>query len=634
MKMLAAANSNLLLGVLSFAILAFSLMVSDGYFSVDEFVYFLSAETFARDLSWVIVNGPERFVSDDLVFFNLVSGPNGVVSQYPVGSTLLASPLVYLFGIRGMILLNAVSAIGTILLTRSLARSFFRDNTIALASVLILVFCTFFIEFAFGIWPHALSTFLVLASIRLFLWALDEEPRNSTGLAVAAGLVLGLGFLVRTDAMLILPAFGAVAVLYAPRPIRFAVAGGVGLLPAFALAAWANWSKFGTPNPLSYGAAPGGISLGQHQVLIYLSIAVLALLFLARQVEWRSSWSKPAVVAGVAILALLWFLIPQAQSLLGRYGFGAYNLLADLRPTPDQRPGILSRGDGTVEFWQLPKKALGQSLPWLPILLLVYLRPWEGMRRRDLVFCLIALAFWTLPFLMLAWHGGLSSNMRYFHSVLPLIAILGAGALVNLVQQAGSASRPLAIGYVLGVLAVIGWTILGPAGLFGAHQMLSTYLLVALITVAVLVSAKRRLTPGLAKYAAGAFAVGLGASTVLGPVHDLALAQSHRAENRQTNAELSQFQAPSLFIGPPEDYAFQMGRPEGLLAHPAIGSPVDMNLIEDALDEGFDVYVSIRLLPDVLRQSARFEAKGTPLTSDEKPIVYRIGRVGDQGQDS
>ena len=632
MRKFATDYGNMLLGLISITILAFSFFGSDGFFLVDEFVYYLSAQNFADSSSWVIENGFDAFGSQNLVFFNLVAGPNGLVSQYPVGSTILGAPLVHVLGVRGLILVNAASAVGMIFLTRSVARSLFRDEVVALLATLLLVFCTYFVEFAIAIWPHALSSFLTLASIKLFLLALEAEPGRDWKLSGAAGLLIGLAFLVRTDALLIVPAFGAVAMLYCNRPVRFLAAGGIGLFPAFAVAAWANWHKFGNANPISYGAGSGGISVSQHQGMIYLSGALLALLVLARHVRWQSRWSKPVILGGVAGLAVLWYFIPSANSILNRYAFGAYNLLADLTLTPDRRAGVMSQGNGTVAFWGLPKKALGQSLPWLPALLWVFLRPWGSENRRSLLFCLIALALWTMPFFLLAWHGGLGSNMRYFHSILPLIAILGALAITQISTIAVSALRPLISGYALGIAAILVWTMFAPTGLFGAHQVLSTYVLLLVTITLLVVSISGATSPAVAKLAVGTIAVGLGVSTALGLIQDLSLSQLHRNENRWINDALAGLPTPSLIIGPPEDFAFQIPRPDGLLAYPAEGKPVDIDLIEKALDEGYDVYVSTWLLPGVLRRSDRLETKGEPLPSDEMQLIHQIDRVRNESQ--
>ena len=110
------------LALIGALILAGALLVSDGYFTVDEFVYVLGAQAMAQNMSLVIENGFDTYGSENLKVWNVVIGPAGLVSQYPVGTAVIGAPLLLLFGVRGLIVLNALAAVGTLFLTRSLAR--------------------------------------------------------------------------------------------------------------------------------------------------------------------------------------------------------------------------------------------------------------------------------------------------------------------------------------------------------------------------------------------------------------------------------------------------------------------------------------------------------------------------------
>ena len=87
----------------------------------------------------------------------MVNGPNGVAPQYPPGTAVLGAPLYGAFGIRGMILPNAVAAAATLWLVFALARRLTGDATLALGAVGLLAFDTYFLEYAYGIWPHAIA---------------------------------------------------------------------------------------------------------------------------------------------------------------------------------------------------------------------------------------------------------------------------------------------------------------------------------------------------------------------------------------------------------------------------------------------------------------------------------------------
>ncbi|MBT8474404.1 MAG: hypothetical protein KJO78_02930, partial [Alphaproteobacteria bacterium] len=477
-----------LLAALALMLVAAAFVVSDGYLLVDEFVYVLTAKAFGSGTPFFLENGTDRFSSPDLVFFNLVAGPNGLVSQYPVGTDIVAGPPVAMLGARGLIVVNALAAGATLFLTRAIAFRLYRDRGVALGAALILGLCSFLADYALAIWPHALGLFFCAAAILAALRALDAGAGADMGFAALAGLMAGAAALVRMDSILILPVLGAVLIVYAARPVRLALAGAVGLAPALALGSYANHLKFDTWNPISYGASNGGgIDLATHTGPIIALAAGLAVLAGLRQLTWRPEWRWPVVI-GIAVTgALLWALVPQVQSAAARYAFGFDTLIMDVRDVPDGRGGIIDRPDGTVSFWGLPKKALGQSLPWIAFLAVVFLRPW-GERRRAHLFCLAALGIWTLPFIMIAWHGGPGSSTRYFLGLLPILSTLGALALADLLALANRGVRPLVLGFGLGATLVLVWPLAGPGGYFGAHQVLPTYLLIAGFAVALIIS--------------------------------------------------------------------------------------------------------------------------------------------------
>ena len=111
--------------------------------------------------------------------------------------------------------------------------------------------------------------------------------------------------------------------------------------------------------------------------------------------------------------------------------------------------------DGTRSFWGLSKKALGQSLPWLGLLALL-LRPqlWQG-RSRSFTCALIFTALFMLPFLIRSWHGGMSSNMRYFLPALPVLSILAATLIHDLLDRDEARAANLIPAILLGSCYVV-----------------------------------------------------------------------------------------------------------------------------------------------------------------------------------
>ncbi|MEL6644637.1 MAG: glycosyltransferase family 39 protein [Pseudomonadota bacterium] len=591
-----------------------------GFISVDEFVYHLGARALVETGGFATSNGLETFDSSDLVFLNMVNGPNGLVPQYPVGSALVGAPFHAILGVRGLIVLNALAAVALLFVTRALVFELYGNQTVAIGAVLILALATYFADYAWAVWPHMPSALCVTLAALLFWRASGAEPPRDLRYAAIAGLVVGVGFLFRTDTFLIVPAFGVLALLYAKRPLQVGFAGLAGLLPALAVAAVANEIKFGTFNPVSYGTSGGATNLGRHLPALIVLGAGVASMGALRFVHWRSSWALPVLAALIAGLAAAWFTLPQAQNLLSRYAFGAWNLVADMRLSPDNRPGVQARGDGTVQFWGLPKKALGQSLPWLGLLLFVLLRPW-GERRKAHLFTLSALIIWTLPFFVLAWHGGLSSNMRYFLPILPLLAGVAALGLRDLARMADPNPRALLLGALGGTLAVFLWIAFGPAGYFGAHQILSLYAFLAVT----LIVATAALVPRIVPAAQIAAFFGLGMAAVYGPLQDVTNSWAYRDSTARTSLALADTPNPSVIYGPPSFLAFQIGRDAGLIAQTSIGAGPDIGFIQDALSKGYAVYMIEPRLDEVLVLDPNLQVMGDPIGEDAGFPLYRIG---------
>lgn len=612
------------LALIGALILAGALLVSDGYFTVDEFVYVLGAQAMAQNMSLVIENGFDTYGSENLKVWNVVIGPAGLVSQYPVGTAVIGAPLLLLFGLRGLIVLNALAAVGTLFLTRSLARRLYGDEAVALGAALILGLSTYFLEYAFGIWPHTISAFSVLLAMLLAWDALHVGGRRSVRLAVASGLVVGAGFLIRADTVLILPAIAALILLYAPRPILLLLAGGTGLLPTLIVASLTNQAKFGSYNPLSYGPSAGGVDPSTHFGAAVFVLLLLGLLILARHLTWRPGWRLPVLVGTAAGVALLCLVAPPIREALAQYLRGAVALFVDVRLVDDPRPGLVHRDDGTVLFWGLSKKALGQSLPWIGILALLIVRPWGAERRQSHLFCLLVLAIWTLPYVMISWHGGLGSNMRYFVPVLPLLAILGALFWGDVIRQSGRFYRPALLGPLLGFGMLLVWERLSTTGVVGAQQMLTSYALLGFFGLTLLTAGPDRLQPALSNLIQVAMTTSLGIATALGLLADPMVAQARRANIADTNRALAALPGPSLFYGPGEAFAFQAERPDGLIGMPT-DERVDPELFRRVLADGYRVYIDAPYLNTLLELAPDLESFGPVI---EQPVLdlYQLRR--------
>ncbi|MEM9047955.1 MAG: hypothetical protein AAGC92_04485 [Pseudomonadota bacterium] len=590
--------------VLALILVAGAALASPGLFIIDEVIYWLSALRMAETGSFTVIPAGGPIAHEALHLWLMTPGETGLVPQYPAGMALLGAPMVALFGAKGLILLNALAAAATVLLTYRFAHSVTGNAALALQAVLILVFASFFAEYALGVWPHAISTACVTAALFFGYRAIEGQGRTVFANASYCGLAVGLGFLFRVDTVLVLPALSAAGILYAAAPVRCAIGGAAGLAPPLLASALIAQMKFGSFNPLSYGHSDGeGIELANYIGLALVLLLALSALVAARYITWQPRW-RTAALLGVAGLCATGAVAPLPGDPAAQLLHGVHALLVDIRVVDDPRSGVVLQPDGTLSFWGLWKKALGQSLPWAGLVPLLLLRAGPGLERPAVRLLLFACAVWMLPFLLRAWHGGLGSNMRYFLPILPSLAILAALAW----QRLPMASKPTRPAWVvawlgMGLLAPVVWALAAPSGLGGAHQVLPVYVLAAVVAAMLYSSLSGR--AGLVR---AAFLAGLGVAALLGPVADLAAAQARRAQNSGlASAYAALLPAQSLFVGPTELATKQLARPGALAALPERRTGmIDPALVRAALDKGLPVFIPTAEAQVFLRSNPPF----------------------------
>ena len=574
----------------SLALLVAPFFVSTGFFTIDEVVYVLSVQAFHAGQGFVVDNGYHSFPSEDLSLLGLmIETPAGLTSQYPSGVTIVGALFFELLGARGLLLLNAIGAVGTLFVTFALARKLFNSVPVANLSIVLLVVFSFIPEFAVGYWPHMVSVFSVALAFYLFLNALDDEKPFRW--AVASGLVLGAGLLFRLDGVLLLVPIALVSVLFGRKPLQIFMGGLLGLAPVFGVMSWINHIKFGSINPISYGSSDGG----GVDPMRYVSFAVVAAV--ATLVIWgartyggafRVTWLKPKVWSALAVAVGLAAIVgvPQGQHVALRLAQGFYALILDARSIIDLRPGIYRGPENTLFLWGMTKKALGQSLPWLGLLAALFVLPLAG-RRRSIAIVLIVISIWMLPFILRIWHGGLGSNMRYFLPTLPFLAALCSWIIVEISARLDSPLKPIFAGAVLGFLSVQLWVTLRESGAAGVQQILSTYTLYAVAVLAIVGLLVRRLLP------LAGVAVGLGlALSLTNSVFDQSAGQLRRAATFENAGEFSKIAGPIVVYGAPENALLANQRADIVAAiKPFTNDTFDKAYVESALSGGYRVFV-------------------------------------------
>jgi len=579
----------LLLYGLSLLLLVWPFFASTGFFIIDEVVYVLSVHAFHAGQGLFLSNGYLNHPSEDATMLGLLlPTENGLAPQYPAGLAILGSVFFEYLGAKGLLLINALAAVGTLFLTHMLAFRLFQNLAVANLSVALWAIFSFMPEYAVGFWPHMVSIFSVLLAFYLFLRAIDEDRPFLS--ACASGLILGAGLLFRLDGILLLGTIALVTVLYGKKPVLIFAGGLVGLVPVFLLMGWINSIKFGTFNPISYGQSGGGIDPTK-----YITFAVVA--GLATLTIWavRLRGDVPAVVKrapkmtalvlGLLLVAAV-LLVPQLERLVRLLWRGFYVLVVDARWIADDRKGIWYGADNTMFLWGMTKKALGQSLPWLGVMVALFILPW-AKHRRSVVIVLLFVVLWSLPFLLRAWHGGLGSNMRYFLPMIPFLSALCAWLILEILARLQNPARPLLIGAGIALASTQVWVMFRESGTAGVQQVLSTYILMAVVilTGAGLLVERLRVLGGIA--------VGLGLSMALAnSVVDQSVAQTRRAATHERAEGFAQMTGPTLIYSAPENAVLADRKTEMISAIvPFDHDFADRDFVESALADGRRVFV-------------------------------------------
>jgi len=420
----------LLLGHLLFSVFA----VAPGHFVSDEGIYHEMSKAFADDRALTLWPEYAEFPSPELRTWNHVTGKDGSLqSQYPYLHPVLAWPFYKMAGFRGLFAMNAIAYVALAGFCFLLGNRLWRDPRISADTVILLTLGSYAWQYSQAAWSQTLSSVFLLAGVYFGVCTVQAGERRASLLyGWAAGMAVGLGAGVRLDVFFMAPAL-LIPLLYDSAPRwRPAAAVVAGLLPGLTLLSLTNYAKFGTLQPLTYGRLSGATSIASYIPLISLGLTVLAMAWIAsRDMVWqRLVRHRLAVSAGVAILAAgLVFLVPPLGGILWRLSRGAWILIADLSLIDPSVGGIaITRGpSGAIMYGDTVKKALLQSLPWLPVALFAAV---AIPRCRVAVFShaiplLTVLAFITV-YGWFTWHGGYAFNLRYFVPLLPIFAIYGA----------------------------------------------------------------------------------------------------------------------------------------------------------------------------------------------------------------
>ncbi len=382
--------------------------------------------------------------------------------QYPSGYAFIAAPFYALFGIRGLMLMNALALFASAALVFKISTQLFKDEPTSLVAVYIFLFSTFVSNYAVAIWPHMLSLACWLGAISCALSAHDaSSERSRTLLFFLAGLIIGIGINIRVDSILIFAVLLVWLKLFARPADRLAPLWlTLGMAPMLFFAAWLNQVKFGAFSPFSYGSSGGATDIHRYTAVIIGGSMILGGLWLANipslafAAHRRFGAKKIILASTIGAAAALVFIGPFIWKTL----YGVYVLVINLQAHDAYfQRGVEPNEFGQLMFWGYPKKALLQSLPFLPLILIPIVALFRGKNIVATSLCLLAICAPISFYALNQWHGGGSYNMRYFIPALPFIAILTASALQDIVASAGGVNRrDLLIAAVLAAILFMG----------------------------------------------------------------------------------------------------------------------------------------------------------------------------------
>jgi hypothetical protein len=251
-----------------------------------------------------------------------------------------------------------------------------------------------------------------------------------------AGLCFGLGASIRVDVILgAIAAFFWLRVFARPSDRISALALIIGLAPGLLLASMINQAKFGVFHPFSYGETTGGATTSVYSMIIVaaalLAIGAFTVDVSHRRVQLmlgraRAVGAVAYVIAATVGALFLWAVAPRIFE-------GLYLLLVDIQAYAGPAiPGLEKNAYGYWDFWGVPKKALLQSMAYLPLLILPVAAFAGGRRVSSTSFLMLFASAPIAFFALTAWHGGMSYNMRYYLPAAPFLAILCAMGLAEL----------------------------------------------------------------------------------------------------------------------------------------------------------------------------------------------------------
>lgn len=445
MKFLELSGNKLTVaGILAFILLSGLVLIRVGVFSIDESTMLLGFDGLSKSGKLKIFNDYESFKVPELnAYKGVVNGDELYVSYAPLYFYLLL-PIYVAFGPFGLIIINLMAAAISVFIFYRLTVDITGNESIAVKTILLFVFTTFFFEYTIAIWPHMLTMMLILLTVYLFRMGITGAGAKDF-MFFYAGLFLGVAAGIRSSSMIIL--FLLIFLVFWEKNDCLKRIGLMilGIYPPLGFISFINHRRFNTINPVANNIGSNfdiqGVNIIVPVMVIFLSIYMIFLhYFLSKYFKRDNSASKGKIKTerlqkiSVGILSAGGLVIILAVIFHFRefYGYGK-NFLGYLFNSyfVPKLPyeGAVYIEPGLLTYLGVIKKAVLQSCPFL---ILIFTAPYilgktEGILRSDKrlvsLFCFGIPLFYSL----FNFHGGMGFNGRYFLELLPwgtLIAVL------------------------------------------------------------------------------------------------------------------------------------------------------------------------------------------------------------------
>jgi hypothetical protein len=429
-------------GVLAFILLSGMILVRVGIFSIDESTILLGFDGLSKSGKLKIFNDYETYKVPELNSFKGIVNEDELFVKYPPLYFYLALPIFVAFGPFGLILINLIAAIISLIIFFRLATDITGSESLSLKAVLLLVFTTFFFEYSIAIWPHMLAMMLTLVAIYLFRTGITGEGLKEY-MFFYSGLFLGVALGVRSSSLIVIVLLVFLMIWEKHGFFRRFGLLMLGIYPPLGFISFINYYRFNSINPFANDVA----SRFDFQSVNYLVpiIVILTCLFAIylhyylislknreltenKDKERRKKYFFIAFIAISSILILLPILFYFKYFSEYVRNFLAYVMNSYFVPRfPFE--GATFVEPGIITYGGIIKKALLQSCPFL---ILIFTAPYilgkySEFKRTDKR--LISLFCFGIPlfYSFFNFHGGMGFNSRYFLELLPwgvLIVVL------------------------------------------------------------------------------------------------------------------------------------------------------------------------------------------------------------------